>query len=154
MAPLLAIVLALADPASAGARATAEVSDTRAVLPDRRLRKDQYVRYFMRATIRNDEDLPFTTSGSFTLAAPLDVWLGVYVRTPSPWTRAPAGMHVVAQPERFPEFVHGGCLVVNLVADANTGETLGSWCNADGGPPVNGAPTSLPTYFPAHSPIR
>jgi hypothetical protein len=154
MVPLLAMILALVVPASAGTPATSEIADARAMLPDPRLSKDQYVRYYLRATIRSDEDLPFTTSGSFSLAAPRAVWLGVYVRTPSIWTNAPAGIHVVATPSQFPEFVHGGCAVVNIVADAETGETLGSWCNIDDGPPLNGMPTPLPSYFPVHSPLR
>ena len=150
---LLAMILALADPASAGT-ATPEIADVRAVLPDRDLSKNQYARFYLRATIRTDADLPFTTSGSFNLGAPRMVWLGMYVRTPSLWTSASAGVHVVASREQFPEFVHGGCAVVNVIADADTGETLGSWCNIDDGAPTNGALTPLPTYFPAHSPFR
>lgn len=151
MGPLLAIALVLNAPTSVGA--TAEVVDSRSVLPELHIRKDQYVRYFMRATIRSDEDLPFTTSGTFSLGAPRDVWLGVFVRTPSIWTKAPAGMHVVTRRDQFPEFVHGGCSVVNLVADASTGQTLGSWCNVVGGP-VHGRPATIPTFFPDRSPLR
>jgi hypothetical protein len=154
MVPLFSMMLALAGPAPAWIRPTPEIADARAVLPDSRLSKEQYARYYLRAAIRTDEDLPFTTSGSFNLGAPRTVWLGVYVRTPSLWTNEPAGMRVVAKREQFPEFVHGGCAVVNIVADADTGETLGSWCNIDDGSPVNGAPSPLPTYFPAHSPLR
>lgn len=151
---LLAMMLTLGTPASAGGPTSAEVADARAVMPDRHLSKDQYVRYWMRATIRSDEDLPFTTSGSFSLAVSRAVWLGVYVRTPSLWTSAPAGMNVVSRREQFPEFVHGGCAVVNVVADADTGETLGSWCNIDDGSLVQDMPTPLPTYFPSQSPLR
>jgi hypothetical protein len=153
MAPLLAMILALLGPTPAEARATPEIADARAVLPDQNLSRKQYIRYYMLATVSSDEDLPFTTSGSFNLGAPRTVWLGVYVRTPSLWTRAPAGMHVVAERKQFPEFVHGGCAIVNIIADSTTGETLGSWCNMDSGAPT-GAPTPLPTYFPAHSPLR
>ena len=133
---------------------TAQVADVSAVLPDPHLNKDQYVRYFMRTTIRSDADLPFTTSGSFMLAAPRVVWIGVYVRTPSLWTRATAGMHLVASRKQFPEFVHGGCAIVNLVADGETGATLGSWCNIDDSAPGNGMPPPLPIYLPLHSPLR
>ena len=87
MVTLLAMILALVGEVTVGAPVTPEVADARAVLPDQRLSTDQYVRYYMLATIRSDEDLPFTTSGSFSLAAPHRVWLGVYVRTPSIWTR-------------------------------------------------------------------
>ena len=154
MAPLLAMILALFAPLSVEAPVTAQIADARAVLPDQRLMKDQYVRYWLRATISSDEDLPFTTSGSFNLATPRMVWLSVYVRTPSIWTSAPAGLRVVDRRQQFPEFVHGGCGVVNIVADANTGETLGSWCNIDDRVPVNGVPTPLPAYFPPNSPLR
>jgi hypothetical protein len=153
MVPLLTMLLVLAGPTAAGAHAPAQVADARAVLPDQRLSRDSYVRYFMRATIKSDADLPFTTSGSFSLAAPRTVWLGIYVRTPSVWTRDRAGMHLVRSRKQFPEFVHGGCAVVNLVADAETGQTLGSWCNIDDGAPVNGMPQALPSYFPPHSPL-
>ena len=150
---LLAMIMALAGPPSAGT-ASSEIADARAVLPDQGLSKDQYVRYYMRTTISSDEDLPFTTSLSFSLAAPRAVWLGVYVRSPSIWTRAPAGMQVVVRREHFPEYVHGGCEVVNIVADAETGETLGSWCNIDDGPTTWGRLTQVPSYFPVHSPLR
>ena len=154
MVPLFAMILALVVPAPAWMRATPEIADAHAVLPDHRLSKEQYARYYLRAVIRTDADLPFTTAGSFSLGAPRTVWLGVYVRVPSLWSNEPAGMRVVAKREQFPAFVHGGCAVVNIVADADTGETLGSWCNIDDGSPVNGTLVSLPTYFPAHSPLR
>lgn len=154
MAPVFAMILALFAPAPASMLATPEIVDARAVLPDHRLSKEQYARYYLRAVIRTDEDLPFTTTSPFSLRAPRTVWVGVYVRTHSLWTNEPAGIHVVATREQFPEFVHGGCGVVNIVADADTGETLGSWCNIDDSSPVNGALTPLPTYFPAHSPLR
>jgi hypothetical protein len=143
------MLLGLLGPASAGTPATAQVVDALAVLPDRRLSKYQYVRYLMQATIQTDDDLPFTTSGAFGLPAPRSVWLGVFVRTPSVWTSAHAEVRVVARREDFPEFVHGGCAVVNLVADAETGETLGSWCNVNGGQPVRGRPTPLATRIGA-----
>jgi hypothetical protein len=151
---LLAMIMVLVAPAMAGTYGTAENADARAVLPDPRLNKEQYARYYLRAVIRTDDDLPFTTSGSFTLSVARPVWLGVYVRTPSLWTNAPAGMRVVGMREQFPEFVHGGCSVVNIVSDAETGVTLGSWCNIDDGAPTDGAPTPLPTYFPPQSPLR
>jgi hypothetical protein len=151
---LLAMILALVAPATAETYTPAENADARAVLPDPRLNKEQYVRYYLRAAIRTDDDLPFTTSGSFTLSAPQPVWLGVYVRTPSLWTTEPAGVRVVEKREQFPEFVHGGCSVVNIVSDAETGVTQGSWCNIDDGAPTDGAPTPLPTYFPPQSPLR
>jgi len=149
-----AMILALVAPATAETYTPAENADARAVLPDPGLSKEHYARYYLRAVIRTDDDLPFTTSGSFTLRAPRTVWLGEYVRTPSSWTTEPAGVRVVGKREQFPEFVHGGCSVVNIVSDAETGVTLGSWCNIDDSSPAGGAPTLLPTYFPPQSPLR
>lgn len=106
-----------------------EQVDARAVLPDARLRKADYVRHYRLVTIRNTDELPFTTSGSpIKLDKPLKVWVAVYAK-PGVWTDTPAGLHVVPTGAPFPEYVHGGCQAVNLIADAATGETLSSWCN-------------------------
>ena len=154
MARLEALTLAWALAACAPDLAPAETVDARVHLPDPRLKKDDYVRYYLRATITSDVDLPFSTSHSFLLPAPREVWVGVYARTPSIWTTAPAGMHVVEQREDFPEFVHGGCEAVNVVVDAYTGETLGSWCNLDDRQSFDGIPRRVPTYIPDGSPLR
>lgn len=154
MVALFASCLVLAGATSAPLSATAGRVEARAVLPGEKLSKDRYVRYYLRTTITSDADLPFTTSGSFTLPAPRKVWLGIYVQTPSIWTTSPPGVRVVERREQFPEFVHGGCQVVNMVADADTGATLASWCNVDDGPPVNGRPRAIPTYFAPNSPFR
>lgn len=154
MVALFEIFLVLAGATSAPLSATPETVESRAVLPGEKLSKDRYVRYYLRTTIKSDADLPFTTSDSFALPAPRQVWLGVYVQTPSVWTTAPPRVRVVERREQFPEFFHGGCQVVNIVADASTGVTLASWCNIDDGPPVNGTPPALPTYFAPNSPFR
>ena len=154
MAKLSAIALALTVTACAPNALTPEIVDARVVLPDRRLNKSDYVRHYLLTTITSDADLPFTTLHSFTLPEPRVVWVGAYARTPSVWTTSPADLHVVERREQFPEFVHGGCEAVNIVADAYTGETLGSWCNVDDGPPVGGMPRRLPFYLPPHSPLR
>ena len=72
-----AMILALVAPATAETYTPAENADARAVLPDPGLSREHYARYYLRAVIRTDDDLPFTTSGSFTLRAPRTVWLGV-----------------------------------------------------------------------------
>lgn len=131
-----------------------ETVDARVHLPDARLKKEDYVRYYLLTTITSDADLPLSTLYSFSLTAPRDVWVAVYARTPSIWTTAPAGMHIVEQPQDFPQFVHGGCEAVNVVADASTGETLGSWCNVDDRPSIDGMPRRLPTYIPDGSPLQ
>lgn len=132
----------------------AEAVDARFHLPDAGLKKDDYVRYYLRATITSDADLPFSTSHSFLLPEPREVWVAVYARTPSVWTTAPAGMHIVEKRQDFPEFVHGGCDAVNVVVDAHTGKTLGSWCNVDDRENFDGMPRRIPSYIPDGSPLR
>ena len=154
MAKLPALTLICALAACAANPVPAESVDDRVHLPDARLKKDDYVRYYLRATITSDADLPFTTSHSFLLPAPRDVWVAVYARTPSIWTTAPAGMTIVERRQDFPEFVHGGCEAVNVVVDAHTGETLGSWCNFDDRENFDGIPRRIPTYIPDGSPLR
>lgn len=149
----LSLALALAIAACAPSDATLQIVDARAVLPDGLLKRD-YVRHYLRLTITDDTDLPFTTSHDFTLPAPRLVWAGVYVRAPGVWTASPARIEVVEQRERLPEVFHGGCDVVNIVADARTGETLGSWCNVDDRETVDGTPRRVPSYIPPHSPLR
>lgn len=153
MTKLSALALALTITACAPGGATPKTVDAYAVLPDGRLKND-YIRYYLLITITNETDLPFTTSHDFALPAPHLVWAGVYVRTPSVWTASRAGMHVVKRKEDFPEVFHGGCDVVNIVADAHSGQTLGSWCNVDDGAGENGMPRPAPQYIPAHSPLR
>jgi len=153
MVKLSACVLVLMVAACAPTTVTPETVDARAVLPgdlDRR----HYVRHYLLTTVASDEDLPFTTTHSFVLPEPRRVWVGAYARTPGFWTGTAPGIRVVERREEFPEFVHGGCGVVNVVADAYTGETLASWCNVDGGPPENGMPHRTPTYIPDGSPFR
>lgn len=154
MAKLAALSFTLALAACAPNSMPAETVDARVFLPDARVKKGDYVRYYLLATITSDADLPFTTSHSFLLPAPRDVWVAVYARTPSVWTTAPAGMHIVQKRQDFPEFVHGGCDAVNVVVDAHTGQTLGSWCNVDDRENFDGIPRRIPTYIPDGSPLR
>jgi len=128
--------------------------DAQAVLPAASLRKTDFVRRYMLITVRDGDELPFTTSGEPPkLNAPRRVWIGVFVRTPSVWTSAPAGVQQVFKRDQFPEYVHGGCQVVNLVADATTGMTLSSWCNIDPGGPSDRL-TPIPHFNAENSPFR
>lgn len=54
--------------------------------------------------------------------------VGVYSLTGHP------GVHTVTI-EELPRIVHGGCSVVNIVFEPETGRTIGSWCNGDDPPP-------------------
>lgn len=152
MAKLFAFALIFMVAACAPRAVTAQLVDDRVVLPSQDINKSFYVRHYLLMTIVSDEDLPFTTSHSFMLSAPRDVWVGVYARTDSFWTSGPAGLEIVSRREDFPEFVHGGCEIVNVVADAHTGETLGSWCNVDNRS-EDVAKRPIPYYIPAHSPL-
>jgi hypothetical protein len=127
--------------------------DASAILPAPSLRKTDFLRRYMLMTVRDGDELPFTTSGAPPkLDAPRKVWVGVFVRTPSVWTSAPAEVHLVRQRDQFPEYVHGGCQVVNLIADADTGRTLSSWCNVDLGGSGD-RPTPIPHFSAENSPF-
>lgn len=100
---------------SAPAPPVAQV-DAQAILPAAGLRKTDFVRHYMLMTVRDRDELPFTTSGEPPeLDSPRRVWVAVFVRTPSVWTSAPAGVHLVRERDQFPEYFHGGCQVVNLI---------------------------------------
>jgi hypothetical protein len=128
--------------------------DAQAILPFAGLNKSDFVRHYMPMTVRNGDELPFTTSGEPPkLDAPRRVWVAVFVRTPSIWTSGPSGVHLVRERDQFPEYVHGGCQVVNLIADATTGKTLSSWCNIDDGDPGNRL-TPIPHFDAENSPFH
>lgn len=128
--------------------------DAQAILPSAGLNKSDFVRHYMSMTVRDGDELPFTTSGEPPkLDAPRRVWVAVFVRTPSIWTAAPAGVHLVRERDQFPEYFHGGCQVVNLIADATTGKTLSSWCNIDTGVPSDRL-TPVPHFNAEDSPFR
>jgi hypothetical protein len=128
--------------------------DAQAILPATGLRKTDFVRHYMLMTVRDGDELPFTTSGEPPkLDAPRRVWVAVFVRTPSVWTSAPAGVHLVRERGQFPEYFHGGCQVVNLISDAATGKTLSSWCNIDTGLPSDRL-TPIPHFNAENSPFR
>lgn len=154
MVKLFALTLVLLVAACAPNPVTAEFADERVVLPAEGLNKSDYVRYYLLATITSDTDLPVSTSHSLLLPEPREVWVGVFARTPSIWTTAPAGMQIVDRREAFPQFVHGGCDALNVVVDAHTGDTLGSWCNVDDRQSLDGIPRRIPIYVPEGSPLR
>jgi hypothetical protein len=54
--------------------------------------------------------------------------VGIYSLTGHP------GVHTVTI-EELPRIVHGGCSVVNIIFEPETGRTIGSWCNGDDPPP-------------------
>lgn len=125
--------------------------DANARLPDGAPPKASYARFYQLAIVRTADDLPFTTAPSFELSSPRRVWLGVMITQNEPWS---AGVRLVLPKDGLPSYVHGGCRAVNLIADAESGETLSSWCNVDDGPPSeNGMPTAIPVYVRRGSPF-
>ena len=150
--PIVALLIAFALASTTSARSpiqsrlSAAAVDARVHLPGG-LKATQYARYYLLKTIRGEQDLPFSTSFSFKLREPLEVWLALFIKTPSVFSSDPPGLQVVEDPRKFPEVVHGGCVAVNVVADARTGATLGSWCN------VSGVPGPSPGYLPSGSPL-
>lgn len=131
--------------------------DDLAVLPDGAMAKSGYARFYALIELKTDEDLPFTTSHTFTLDTPRQVWVGVFtddVEITANTPRIPlpsSGATRIEELEDFPRIFHGGCHVVNLVADAQTGETLASWCNVDDRP--SASPFRIPYYFAENSPL-
>lgn len=131
-------------------------ADDLAVLPDGAMTKSEYARFYTLIDLKSDEDLPVTTSHTFTLDAPRQVWAGVFtddVEITANTPRVPlpkSGATRIEALEDFPRIFHGGCHVVNLVADVETGETLASWCNVDDRP----GHTRVPQYYPENSPLR
>lgn len=109
---------------------SAASADAQAILPVGTFAKERYARSYLLAHVESTEDTPyFTTSEEFELSRPKRVWAAVYVLAEPHSATKRAGLQVHARPEQMPIAFHGGCEVVNLVADARTGETLASWCN-------------------------
>lgn len=138
-------------PAAAQAAVSAKFVDSHAVLPPGAAPKQSYSRYYLFGVVRSADDLPFTTIGPVNLHHPRAVWMAVFARFRGP---GHGHLQVVTNTAAMPQVVHGGCLAVNLVADAKTGVTLASWCNISEGPPVNGMPPRLPEYHRKGSPFR
>lgn len=132
--------------------------DDLAVLPDGAVAKSKYARFYTLIDLKSDEDLPFTTSHTFTLDAPRQVWVGMFtddvdITANTPRVPLPSsGATRIEAIEDFPKIFHGGCHVINLVADTKTGQTLASWCNVDDRP--SASPFRVPYYFAENSPLR
>lgn len=118
--------------------------DEQAVLPDGAPDKARYVRRYSLREVRIGEDTPyFTTQGALEFDAPRRVWVGVYTLPGDLEEDGRPGATYVPEQGELPTVFHGGCSVVNLVADPDDGRTLASWCNVDDRP---GASRWLPSY--------
>lgn len=98
-------------------------------LPDRAMPPDRYVRHYALVTLRSEEGLPFTTfedapEGDSKFVGPRIV--GV-LAAPTVVQRPPG--IVIDETGRLPQFVHGGCSVVNVVYDPEAGQLVSAWCN-------------------------
>lgn len=130
------------------AAVSAQVVDRRAVLPKGAHPKTSYSRYYLLAYVRDDGDVPFTLTSAFNLSQRRKVWMGIFDAD------GRGGFHRVASAKDMPQVFHGGCEIVNLIADADTGETIESWCNSTDAPLVNGMPPPLPHYSRRGSPFH
>lgn len=124
------------------------VVDARAVLPDGALPKERYVRRYSLREVRIGDDTPyFTTQGVYAHLGPRRVWVAIYTLRGDGGEQHRPGLIVRSKDEAMPEVFHGGCAVVNLVADPDDGQTLASWCNVDDRPTLDGLPRPLPHYI-------
>jgi hypothetical protein len=124
------------------------VVDARAVLPDGALPKERYIRrYSLREVLIGDDTPYFTTQGEFGFVAPRRVWVAVYTLPGHLDEKHRPGLIVMSEEEAMPMAVHGGCMVVNLVADPDDGQTFASWCNVDDRPTADGSPRAVPTFI-------
>ena len=96
--------------------------------------------------ISADEDAPyFTPQGVFQFFEPRRFWVAVYTLRGDEDEKHPPGLVVLSKDEEMPMVFHGGCTVVNLIADPDDGQTLASWCNIDDRPTADGSPRRLST---------
>ena len=124
------------------------VVDAQAVLPDGALPKERYVRRYSLREVRVGDDTPyFTTQGEFGFVSPIRVWVAVYTLSGSGDEKHQPGLVVLSGDEAMPMVFHGGCTVVNLVADPDDGQTLASWCNVDDRPTADGSLQAVPTFI-------
>lgn len=122
--------------------------EAKAVLPDGALSKERYVRRYSLREVRVGDDTPyFTTQGEFGFVAPRRVWVAVYTLPGDLDEKQRSGLIVMSEGDAMPMVFHGGCAVVNLVADPDDGKTLASWCNVDYRPTEDGSPRAVPTYI-------
>ena len=123
--------------------------DAQAVLPPGVAGKERYARHYLLMDVKSSDDTPFfTTSPEFVLPEARRVWVGVLVRPGERFSPGSPGVRVVERAADMPELYHGGCDVVNLVADAATGRTLSSSCNVDMEiqPADERTPVAIPVY--------
>lgn len=97
--------------------------------PDRAMPPDRYVRHYALVNLRSEEDLPFTTFEDAPEGDSKFVGRRIVGVLASPAVvQRPAGI-VIDETGRLPQFIHGGCTVVNVVYDPDTGQLVSAWCN-------------------------
>ena len=97
--------------------------------PDRALPPDRYVRHYALLTLRSEEDLPFTTVEDSSEGAGKFVGRRIVGVLVSPVVVERRAGVVISHTGRLPQFVHGGCSVVNVVYDPEVGQLVSAWCN-------------------------
>ncbi|WP_332659722.1 hypothetical protein [Brevundimonas sp.] len=124
------------------------VVHAQAVLPDGALPKERYVRRYSLREVHIGDDTPyFTTQGGFDFVEPRRVWVAVYTLAGDGDEKRQPGLVVLSGDEAMPMVFHGGCAVVNLVADPDDGQTLASWCNVDDRPVADESPRATPWFI-------
>lgn len=128
------------------------VVDAQAILPDGALPEERYVRRYSLREVRVGDDTPyFTTQGQFGFVSPVRVWVAVYTLGGGGGgggdEKHQPGLVVLSEDEAMPMVFHGGCTVVNVIADPDDGQTLASWCNVDDSPTADGSLRAVPTFI-------
>ena len=114
---------------SAGLWAPRNPPGARPSTPDRAMPLDRYVRHYALVTLRSEEDLPFTTFEDSPEGDSKFVGRRIVGVLASPDVIGrPAGI-VISETGQFPQFIHGGCTVVNVVYDPDAGQLVSAWCN-------------------------
>lgn len=97
--------------------------------PDRAMPPDRYVRHYALVNLRSEEDLPFTTFEDAPEGNSKFVGRRIVGVLASPAVVQRRAGIVIDETGRLPQFIHGGCTVVNVVYDPDTGQLVSAWCN-------------------------
>jgi hypothetical protein len=139
-----------------GSKVTAvQAVDAYVIMPPGAPGKEQYRRTYLLTQVQTTSDTPFFTSSTeFSLPKPLHVWAAVFVRSAGDVRPGSLGVNVAKQRTEMPQVFHGGCDVVNVIADATTGRTLTSWCNVGDIRSPSEQLRPIPNYRAPGSPIE
>lgn len=127
--PILAILVSVLLSSCGSSMSSRELTETQSRFDEIGIGIDPgpYVRFYSRVSPTDVNELPFTTiKTGLDISDGQEVVVSVWVR-PDVFELSPGDGGWVAV---LPQFVHGGCAVINTVFAAD-GRVLDSWCNAD-----------------------